>query len=163
MGASLSGRCLVVPWPDREYRSQLWFNQSAFRPLEWNPSCPAACPWFLINVLLTSGEAIQPVFQFHLASEIIIFGIAPSTPLENIIFGTNGKIVHSYLQDGGVPALHIAYFEISLWEVITTNYSVGLTDRGHLVRFPDPLVKSEPSELGNQTRGHSTCPDWIDL
>lgn len=101
LGARLSGRCLVA---SSRISISVMIQSEASRPLERNPCCPAARPWILINVLLTCDEAIQPVFRFHLASEIIIFGRAPSTPLENIIFGTNGKIVHSYLQEGGMPA-----------------------------------------------------------
>ena len=113
LGARLSGRCLVG---SSRISISVMIQSEASRPLERNPCCPAARPWILINVLLTCDEAIQPVFRFHLASEIIIF-VRPQAPHWRTLFlGQMGKL--STRMYKRVACRHIAYFEISLWEVI---------------------------------------------
>ena len=91
-------------------------QSEASRSLERNPCCPAARPWILINVLLTCGEAIQPFSRFIRLRKLSSLAgpQSPSTPLENIIFGTNGKIVHSYLQEGGMPACILLFWDFTL-------------------------------------------------
>ena len=113
-GARLSGRSLAA---SSRISISVMIQSEASRPLERNPCCPAARPWILINVLLTCDEAIQPVFRFHLASEIIIF-VRPQAPHWRTLFsGQMGKLsTHIYKR---VACRHAyCFFEISLWEVI---------------------------------------------
>ena len=104
LGARLSGRCLVA---SSRISISVMIQSEASRPLERNPCCPAARPWILINVLLTCDEAIQPVFRFHLASEIIIF-VRPQAPHWRTLFlGQMGKLsTHMYKR---VACRHIAF------------------------------------------------------